>query len=89
MTVIHIDFRDKEHYTLLRKVEDQLHSFGFDSPHAAIPEDAIACALDEVKKFSNAELRQAALLKIEEHFRKRRLSETAIPIHTAQTKPKV
>lgn len=88
MSVIHIDFRDKEHYALLRLVEEQLHSFGFDTMMAAIPEDAIACALDEVKKFASEELRRAALLKLEAHFRKRRQSETPIPITVGQIKPK-
>lgn len=88
MSVIHIDFRDKEHYALVRLVEEQLQSFGFDSMSVAIPEDAIACALDEVKKFANGELRKAALVKLEAHFRKRRQAEMPIPIAAAQTKPK-
>jgi len=87
MSVIHIDFRDKEHYTLVRKVEEQLLSFGFESMSVPIPEDAIACALDEVKKFTNAEQRKAALIKLEEHFRKRRQAETPIPL-AAHSKPK-
>jgi hypothetical protein len=87
MSVIHIDFRDKEHYALVRKVEEQLTSFGFDSVTQPIPEDAIACALDEVKKFASPEQRKAALLKLEEHFRKRFEAATPIPI-TAHSKPK-
>ena len=87
MSVIHIDFRDKEHYALVRKVEEQLQGFGFDSMAAVIPEDAIACALDEVKKFANAEQRKAALVKLEAHFRKRRHDETPISLH-AHVKPK-
>jgi hypothetical protein len=88
MSVIHIDFRDKEHYILVRQVEEQLESFGFDVSASVIPEDAIACALDEVKKFANVELRKAALQKIETHFRKKYVAELAIPIATVHTKPK-
>jgi len=88
MSVIHIDFRDKEHYILVRQVEEQLESFGFDANASVIPEDAIACALDEVKKFANAELRKNALQKIETHFRKKRQAELPIPIAAAHTKPK-
>jgi hypothetical protein len=88
MSVIHIDFRDKEHYRLTRLVEEQLESFGFDTTSTPIPEDAIACALDEVKKFANNQDRKAALLKLENHFRQRRQAEMPIPIAAAQTKPK-
>jgi hypothetical protein len=89
MSVIHIDFRDKEHYRLVRLVEQQLDSFGFDPAALPVPEDAIACALDEVKKFANDELRKAALMKLEAHFRKRRQAEMPIPIAASQTKPKL
>ncbi|HYX31949.1 MAG TPA: hypothetical protein VE954_02460 [Oligoflexus sp.] len=88
MSVIHIDFRDKEHYLLVRLVEEQLDSFGFDIAANPIPEDAIACALDEVKKFATSDLRKAALVKLEAHFRKRRQAEMPIPIAASQTKPK-
>lgn len=88
MSVIHIDFRDKEHFLLVRQVEEQLESFGFDTTAAVIPEDALACALDEVKKFANAELRKAALQKIETHFRKKYEAELPIPIAGAHTQPK-
>lgn len=88
MSVIHIDFRDKEHYRLTRLVEEQLESFGLDPTNMPIPEDAIACALDEVKKFASAGDRKAALVKLETHFRQRRRAEMPIPIAAAHTKPK-
>jgi hypothetical protein len=88
MSVIHIDFRDKEHYRLTRLVAEQLESFGLDPTNVPIPDDAIACALDEVKKFANAGDRKAALIKLESHFRQRHESERPIPIAAAQTKPK-
>lgn len=87
MSVIHIDFRDKEHYRLTRLVEEQLESFGFDMTSMPIPEDAIACALDEVKKFPNAQERKAALLKLETHFRQRQKAEMPIPIIATKPKP--
>jgi len=89
MSIIHVNFRDKDHYMLVRKVEEQLHHFGFESMGAAIPEDAIACALDEVRQFKDQEERKSALIKLEEHFRKRRMAETPTPIGSAQVKPKV
>jgi hypothetical protein len=88
MSVIHIDFRDKEHYRLTRLVEEQLESFGLDPTNMPIPDDAIACALDEVKKFANAGDRKAALVKLETHFRQRREAAMPIPIAAAHTKPK-
>jgi hypothetical protein len=88
MSVIHIDFRDKEHYRLTRLVEEQLESFGLDPTNMPIPDDAIACALDEVKKFTNAGDRKAALVKLETHFRQRREAGMPIPIAAAHTKPK-
>ncbi len=87
MSVIHIDFRDKEHYRLTRLVEEQLESFGLDPSSTPIPDDAIACALDEVKKFASAQDRKAALIKLETHFRQRRHAERPIPI-AAASKPK-
>jgi hypothetical protein len=89
MTVIHVNFRDKEHYALLRKVEEQLLHFGFDSFLSAIPDDAIAVAMDEVRQFNDPIQRKAALMKLEEHFRKRRQASIPTPIGSAQTKPKV
>jgi hypothetical protein len=88
MTVIHIDFRDKEHFRLTRLVTEQLESFGFDTASMPIPEDAIACALDEVKKFASTADRKAALLKLENHFRQQHAEELPIPMAAALTKPK-
>ncbi|WP_141735589.1 hypothetical protein [Oligoflexus tunisiensis] len=88
MSVIHIDFRDKEHYRLARLVEEQLESFGFNTTSMRIPDDAIACALDEVKKFANTTDRKAALIKLENHFRQRHEADLPIPIATAHIKPK-
>ncbi len=88
MSVIHVNFRDKDHYALLRKVEEQLQHFGFDSFAHVIPDDAIACALDEVRQFTDQGERRTALLKLEDHFRKRRNAELPTPIGTAHSKPK-
>ncbi|MCX6131097.1 MAG: hypothetical protein NTX25_18825 [Proteobacteria bacterium] len=68
MTVLHVDFRDKEHYVLLREIEAQLQIFGLDFHKIKIPSDAIACALDEVRHFSNLDQRKQTLLRLEQHF---------------------
>lgn len=66
--IIYVDFRDKEFYAILREVEPQLRSFGFDGEHDLIPADAIACALDEVRSFRNSDERVRVLKKLEEHY---------------------
>lgn len=71
MNIIKVDFRDKELYQVLKKVEEQLKLFGFDLSQYPIPEDAIACALDEVKQFASLESRRKMLEKIEEQFKSR------------------
>lgn len=66
--IIYVDFRDKEFYAILREVEPQLKSFGFDGEHDLIPADAIACALDEVRSFRSNEERVRVLKKLEGHY---------------------
>ncbi len=75
MTIINVNFRDKEHYALVKLVEAQLEIFGLNTYAMQVPEDAIACALDEVKVFPDAKMRKIALEKLEEHFRQRRASQ--------------
>ena len=68
LSVLQVNFSDKEHYALVREVEVQLQNFGLQPRHAKIPADAIACALDEVRQFPDLETRKQALIKLEHHF---------------------
>jgi hypothetical protein len=88
LSIIHVNFRDKEHYALIREVEAQLLGFGLDHRSIVVPADAIACALDEVRHYTDAAERKQALLKLEEHFTQRLSTPVTVAAQLNLGKPK-
>jgi hypothetical protein len=72
MNVIHVNFSDKEHYILVKKVNEQLELFGIETTGEELSEELIACALDEVSFFKNIDKRDDAINKLIQHYRTRR-----------------
>lgn len=64
MTVIHVDFKDREFWAVKKEVETKLEDWGLE-PQKLVPNDAIACALDEVRFYENFDDRLDVLKKLE------------------------
>lgn len=68
VSVISVNFRDREYLNAIAAVESLLLEWGFDLK-LKLPADAIACALDEVVPVSIApHSKRLLLLRLEEHF---------------------
>ena len=70
--LIYIDFRDKDLQALIVQIDQQLVLFGLDPATDLVPADAIACALDEVRAFSDPKARANILHRLERFFTRRR-----------------
>ncbi|SMF71173.1 hypothetical protein [Pseudobacteriovorax antillogorgiicola] len=66
MAVIHINFRDREFLSVKKDVIEKLLEWGLDPWALELPKDAIACALDEVKYYIDAQERLHTLLRLED-----------------------
>jgi hypothetical protein len=69
--LIYVDFRDKDLQPLIRLVDEQLQLFGLDPKRDAVPQDALACALDEVRRFASVEARLGILRRLEHYYARR------------------
>ncbi len=76
--LILVDFKDKSLYRLIEEVTRRLSLYGFDCYEDDIPADAIACALDEVRKFNHAETYREILIKVEAAIERRRAQHLSI-----------
>lgn len=75
--LILVDFQDKSLHRLIEEVNQRLSAYGFDSSCDLIPADAIACALDEVRIFSDQESYARLLNRVEAAFARRRAQSLA------------
>ena len=75
VSVIRVNFKDREFITLKKEVVERLVEWGLDPRLLDVPKDAIACALDEVKQFDSQQSRLEILLRLEDTLSNQEISE--------------
>ena len=68
MTVIHVNFADREFENIFKQVRDKLEEWGLLDRSSKLPDDAIACALDDLIYFPDLEKRLIILKRLESAF---------------------
>ena len=75
VSVIRVNFKDREFITLKKEVVERLVEWGLDPRLLEVPKDAIACALDEVKQFDSEKSRLEILLRLEDTLANQNMPE--------------